>query len=155
MEVLAAIGTGHGTIRRKGQLFLLPPARRFQFNPSISIYPSRQFQSQLQLQLSTNQTLTVVPALGGGGIDGETERSSPLEVKKEIQRCYQLVHRLGRGALYLGSSRVQPAHPHYLLALELSREACLSFSINPFICFFFCCWFLIPIVGIFKLSCPS
>lgn len=151
MEVLAAIGTGHGTISRKRQLFLLPPAMRFQFNPSISINPSPQFQSLLQLQLSTNQTLTVVPALGGGGIDHETERSSPLEVKKEIQRCYQLVHRLGRGALYLGSSRVQPAHPHYLLALELSREACLSFCISPSIC----CWFLMPIVGIFKLSCLS
>lgn len=124
MGLLAGSCIGHATINTRRQLFLLPPAMRSQFNPSISIKPS---QSHLQLQLSTNQNSTVVSALGGGIRDGETERSSPIEVKEEIQRCYQLVHRLGRGALYLGSSRVNPAHPHYLLALELSREACLSF----------------------------
>ncbi|KAH7673302.1 LOG family protein [Dioscorea alata] len=51
-----------------------------------------------------------------------SERSSPLQVRKEIERCYQLIHRLGRGAVYLGSSRVNTGHPHYLQALELARE---------------------------------
>ena len=47
---------------------------------------------------------------------------SCLKIKKEISRCYELVHRLGRGVVYLGSSRMGPDHPHYLQALELGRE---------------------------------
>ncbi|EEF33344.1 probable cytokinin riboside 5'-monophosphate phosphoribohydrolase LOGL10 [Ricinus communis] len=50
------------------------------------------------------------------------ERTSPNEIRKEIERCYELIHRLGRGVVYLGSSRMGPDHPHYLQALELSRE---------------------------------
>ncbi|KAL7217135.1 hypothetical protein ACSBR1_028947 [Camellia fascicularis] len=50
------------------------------------------------------------------------ERTSPNEVKKEIERCYELIHRLGRGVVYLGSSRMGPTHPHYLQALELGKE---------------------------------
>lgn len=49
-------------------------------------------------------------------------RSSPDEVREEIERCYGLIHRLGRGVVYLGSSRVPKEHPHYLQAKELSRE---------------------------------
>ncbi|KAJ6321471.1 hypothetical protein OIU77_011526 [Salix suchowensis] len=45
-----------------------------------------------------------------------------LKIKKEISRCYELVHRLGRGVVYLGSSRMGPDHPHYLQALELGKE---------------------------------
>ncbi|KAJ0046588.1 hypothetical protein Pint_03987 [Pistacia integerrima] len=59
------------------------------------------------------------------------ERTSPLEVRKEIEQCYELIHRLGRGVVYLGSSRMGPDHPHHVQALELSREArylILSFS---------------------------
>ncbi|EOA36148.1 hypothetical protein CARUB_v10009856mg [Capsella rubella] len=51
------------------------------------------------------------------------ERSSPSEVKKELEICFDLIHRLGRGILYLGSARIPPNHPHYLQAQELSREA--------------------------------
>ncbi|EAY90807.1 hypothetical protein OsI_12409 [Oryza sativa Indica Group] len=36
----------------------------------------------------------------------EPERSSPHEVREEIARCFDLVRRLGRGAVYLGSSRI-------------------------------------------------
>jgi hypothetical protein len=50
------------------------------------------------------------------------ERSSPFEVKKELEICFDLVHRLGRGIVYLGSARIPPNHSHYLQAQELSRE---------------------------------
>ncbi|XP_021906140.1 probable cytokinin riboside 5'-monophosphate phosphoribohydrolase LOGL10 isoform X1 [Carica papaya] len=50
------------------------------------------------------------------------ERNSPNEVRKEIARCYELIQRLGRGAVYLGSSRMGPNTSHYLQARELSRE---------------------------------
>ncbi|KAF5727919.1 cytokinin riboside 5'-monophosphate phosphoribohydrolase LOGL10 isoform X1 [Tripterygium wilfordii] len=50
------------------------------------------------------------------------ERTSPNEVRKEIENCYELIHRLGRGVVYLGSSRMGPNHSHYSHALELSRE---------------------------------
>uniref|UniRef100_A0A2P2JLS6 Carboxy-lyase n=1 Tax=Rhizophora mucronata TaxID=61149 RepID=A0A2P2JLS6_RHIMU len=50
------------------------------------------------------------------------ERTSPGEIREEIQRCYELIHRLGRGVTYLGSSRMGPNHPHYLQSLELGKE---------------------------------
>ncbi|KAJ7960862.1 Cytokinin riboside 5'-monophosphate phosphoribohydrolase [Quillaja saponaria] len=50
------------------------------------------------------------------------ERKSPNEVRKEIERCYELIHRLGRGVVYLGSSRMGPGHSHYLQSLELGKE---------------------------------
>ncbi|XP_020579123.1 uncharacterized protein LOC110023850 isoform X2 [Phalaenopsis equestris] len=45
-----------------------------------------------------------------------------LKVKKEIQSCYELIQKLGRGAVYLGSSRVKDDHPHYFQAVKLSRD---------------------------------
>ncbi|XWS09723.1 hypothetical protein CRYUN_Cryun39dG0013700 [Craigia yunnanensis] len=57
----------------------------------------------------------------GEVIDFE-ERTSPNEVRKEIEECYKLIHRLGRGVVYLGSSRMGPGHPHYSQTLELNRE---------------------------------
>lgn len=61
------------------------------------------------------------------------ERTSPIEVKKEIQRCYELIQRLGRGVVYLGSSRMGANHSHYKQTLELGREVanllgCTSWS---------------------------
>ncbi|GAA0183383.1 hypothetical protein LIER_42396 [Lithospermum erythrorhizon] len=61
------------------------------------------------------------------------ERKSPNEVKKEIEQCYELINRLGRGVVYLGSSRMGPNHPHYDLSFELGREVaslleCTSWS---------------------------
>ncbi|KAK9089837.1 hypothetical protein Scep_028919 [Stephania cephalantha] len=58
------------------------------------------------------------------GIDFE-ERTSPNEVKKEIEKCYGLISRLGRGVVYLGSSRMGPDNPHYEKTLELSKEISL------------------------------
>jgi len=52
----------------------------------------------------------------------EPERGSPREVREEITRCYELVSRLGRGAVYLGSSRVPATHPHFHQTAELARE---------------------------------
>ncbi|KAJ9182579.1 hypothetical protein P3X46_006560 [Hevea brasiliensis] len=53
---------------------------------------------------------------------GCDERTSPNEIRKEIERCYELIERLGRGVVYLGSSRMGPDHPHYWKAWELGRE---------------------------------
>ncbi|KAK4275372.1 hypothetical protein QN277_018465 [Acacia crassicarpa] len=50
------------------------------------------------------------------------ERKSPDEVKEEIKRCYELIDRLGRGVVYLGSSRMGPNHSHYMQAQELAKE---------------------------------
>ncbi|XP_010270149.1 PREDICTED: uncharacterized protein LOC104606570 [Nelumbo nucifera] len=50
------------------------------------------------------------------------DRTSPDEVRMEIKRCYELIQKLGRGAVYLGSSRLGQDHPHYMQALELARE---------------------------------
>ncbi|KAK7288520.1 hypothetical protein RIF29_01981 [Crotalaria pallida] len=50
------------------------------------------------------------------------ERKSPNEVREEIKKCYELINRLGRGVLYLGSSRMGPGHSHYVQAQELAKE---------------------------------
>ncbi|KAL2945280.1 Serine/threonine-protein kinase PknE [Bienertia sinuspersici] len=46
-----------------------------------------------------------------------------FKVRKEIEGCYELIHRLGRGVIYIGSARPESDHPHYTQALELSRKA--------------------------------
>ncbi|CAK9155548.1 unnamed protein product [Ilex paraguariensis] len=69
-------------------------------------------------------------------IEGQWEASSAgmtAKVKQEIEQCYELIHRIGRGVVYLGSSRMGPNHPHYTQALELGREVatlldCASWS---------------------------
>ncbi|KAL9236240.1 hypothetical protein vseg_010936 [Gypsophila vaccaria] len=43
-------------------------------------------------------------------------------IRLEIERCYKLIHRLGRGVIYIGSARPGPDHPHYVQSLELSKE---------------------------------
>ncbi|XP_010557514.1 PREDICTED: probable cytokinin riboside 5'-monophosphate phosphoribohydrolase LOGL3 isoform X2 [Tarenaya hassleriana] len=43
-------------------------------------------------------------------------------MRKELERCFDLIHRLGRGVVYLGSARFLPNHSHYLQAQDLSRE---------------------------------
>lgn len=50
------------------------------------------------------------------------ERKSPDEVKEEIKKCYELINRLGRGVVYLGSSRMGPNHSHYVQAQGLAKE---------------------------------
>ncbi|WOK99699.1 hypothetical protein Cni_G08411 [Canna indica] len=53
------------------------------------------------------------------------ERTSVEEVKREIHNCYELVHKLGRGVVYLGSSRLTEGHPHYQQAVQLAAEIAL------------------------------
>ncbi|KAI4306174.1 hypothetical protein L6164_029475 [Bauhinia variegata] len=50
------------------------------------------------------------------------ERKSPSEIREEIKRCYELINKLGRGVVYLGSSRMGPGHSHYLQSQELAKE---------------------------------
>uniref|UniRef100_A0A7N0TDK9 Cytokinin riboside 5'-monophosphate phosphoribohydrolase n=1 Tax=Kalanchoe fedtschenkoi TaxID=63787 RepID=A0A7N0TDK9_KALFE len=50
------------------------------------------------------------------------ERTSPAQVKLEIEQCYKLINRLGRGVVYLGSSRIEPGHSHYSQTQELAKE---------------------------------
>eukprot|EP00268_Persea_americana_P040918 TRINITY_DN40731_c0_g1_i1.p1 TRINITY_DN40731_c0_g1~~TRINITY_DN40731_c0_g1_i1.p1 ORF type:complete len:305 (-),score=57.31 TRINITY_DN40731_c0_g1_i1:281-1195(-) len=75
--------------------------------------------SNLQLKQKIRSTTSVFCRFQS---DGFLERTSPNEVSKEIQRCYQLIHQLGRGVIYLGSSRVKTNHPHYLQTMELAKE---------------------------------
>lgn len=61
------------------------------------------------------------------------ERKSPDEVREEIKKCYELINRLGRGVVYLGSSRMGPGHSHYVQAQGLAKEVgnlldCTSWS---------------------------
>ncbi|RDX83825.1 hypothetical protein CR513_35209, partial [Mucuna pruriens] len=61
------------------------------------------------------------------------ERKSADEVREEIKKCYELINRLGRGVVYLGSSRMGPSHSHYVQAQGLAKEAtnlldCTSWS---------------------------
>ncbi|KAK7305202.1 hypothetical protein VNO77_43103 [Canavalia gladiata] len=50
------------------------------------------------------------------------ERKSPNEVREEIKKCYELINKLGRGVVYLGSSRMGPGHSHYVQAQGLAKE---------------------------------
>lgn len=52
----------------------------------------------------------------------ETNNLLKMQVKKEIEQCYELIHRLGRGVVYLGSSRIGPGHPHYIKTFELGNK---------------------------------
>ncbi|KAG0452007.1 hypothetical protein HPP92_025909 [Vanilla planifolia] len=44
------------------------------------------------------------------------------KVRKEMQNCYELIQRLGRGVVYFGSSRLNDDHPHFLQAIEFARD---------------------------------
>ncbi|KAH1197281.1 hypothetical protein GmHk_18G051100 [Glycine max] len=41
-------------------------------------------------------------------------KKSTLQIKEEIKKCYELINRVGRGVVYLGSSRMGPSHSHYI-----------------------------------------
>ena len=43
-----------------------------------------------------------------------------------MRACYEVVERMGRGAVYLGSARVPEDHPHFQHAKELARDVALA-----------------------------
>lgn len=43
-----------------------------------------------------------------------------------MRACFDLVERMGRGAVYLGSARVPEDHPHFKAAEELARDVATS-----------------------------
>ncbi|KAM7496180.1 hypothetical protein LguiA_020594 [Lonicera macranthoides] len=53
--------------------------------------------------------------------------------KTEIEQCYELIHKLGRGVVYLATLRIGSDQPHYKQTLELGREASFFNSHLPFI----------------------
>ncbi|KAL4554713.1 hypothetical protein LXL04_037315 [Taraxacum kok-saghyz] len=59
-------------------------------------------------------------------VSGENKLVCVGNVKNEIEMCYKLIRRLGRGVVYLGSARMGPGHEHYIQTQELAREASLS-----------------------------
>ncbi|KAJ0607968.1 putative LOG family protein [Helianthus annuus] len=71
--------------------------------------------------------------VSSSNLQADIERSSSTEVKKEIELCYELIRRLGRGVVYLGSARMGPGHTHYIQTQELAKEVanllgCTSWS---------------------------
>jgi hypothetical protein len=71
----------------------------------------------------------------------------PVQVREEMARCFDLVRRLGRGAVYLGSSRVPPTHPHFLQTTELARETS-STTISNLLALTTCCKFQQRVLGL-------
>ena len=43
-----------------------------------------------------------------------------------MRLCYDVVERMGRGAVYLGSARVPEDHPHFAAAKDLARDVALA-----------------------------
>ncbi|XP_010675863.2 probable cytokinin riboside 5'-monophosphate phosphoribohydrolase LOGL10 isoform X1 [Beta vulgaris subsp. vulgaris] len=95
------------------------------FIPKLQSFKQREETQFMNFKLSRRsksfQKIEVGCCKNGNLIDFE-ERTSANEVRKEIERCYELIHRLGRGVIYIGSARPGSDHPHYMQALELSRE---------------------------------
>lgn len=56
------------------------------------------------------------------------ERESPGKVKKEMDACFDVVERMGRGAVYLGSARVPEDHPHFAMARDLARDVATAYD---------------------------
>nr|XP_027191761.1 uncharacterized protein LOC113787189 [Cicer arietinum] len=61
-----------------------------------------------------NATHTPIFVTKQNSIKLEIDRKSPNQVKEEIKQCYELINRLGRGIVYLGSSRMGSSPSHYV-----------------------------------------
>jgi predicted Rossmann-fold nucleotide-binding protein len=57
-----------------------------------------------------------------------SDRESPEAVAAEMRACYDVVARMGRGAVYLGSARVPEDHPHFAAARALSRDVAATYE---------------------------
>ncbi|KAM1857243.1 hypothetical protein ACFX14_007371 [Malus domestica] len=108
-SVLGSVGS-HILVRNSHEGTLKIQSFRERERPTISFELSRSRSYHGRIKSSKSELLDF------------DERTSPNEVRKEIQRCYELIHRLGRGVVYLGSSRMGPDHSHYSKTLELSTE---------------------------------
>ena len=45
-----------------------------------------------------------------------------------MRACYDVVARMGRGAVYLGSARVPEDHPHFAAARALARDVAATYD---------------------------
>ncbi|KAE8704324.1 Lysine decarboxylase family protein isoform 2 [Hibiscus syriacus] len=116
MMGLALLGTSGSYVSVRGS---------HQWNPKFQSFTLKErflLGFNLTKNLRAYNKVTRLPLCKGEFVEFE-ERTSPNEVRKEIDQCYELIHRLGRGVVYLGSSRMGPGHPHYSQTHELSREA--------------------------------
>ncbi len=52
----------------------------------------------------------------------EQQRKSADRMKHEILQCFDVINRMGRGVVYLGSARLKPGSPMYEESRELGRE---------------------------------
>ncbi|KAJ0935552.1 putative LOG family protein [Helianthus annuus] len=97
----------------------------------VTLTSSKGFQDSLPK--SDHCTISKPHRVSSSNLQADTERSSSTEVKKEIELCYELIRRLGRGVVYLGSARMGPGHTHYIQTQELAKEVanllgCTSWS---------------------------
>ncbi|KAL8469799.1 hypothetical protein ACS0TY_032603 [Phlomoides rotata] len=90
--------------------------------PRLPVYGNKKFMVKIKFpEIHRRSQSTSSLYCKFEGINFE-ERTSPVEVKKEIEKCYELITRLGRGVVYLGSARLGLNHPHYEQAFELGKE---------------------------------
>ncbi len=52
----------------------------------------------------------------------EGMRQSARKVAEEMLSCYEVIEKVGRGVVYLGSARTKPGEKEYELGVELGRE---------------------------------
>ncbi|XP_057765548.1 cytokinin riboside 5'-monophosphate phosphoribohydrolase LOG2 [Salvia miltiorrhiza] len=99
------------------------PPRRCRFTKIPSVAGNRKRTASLKITEIYRKAQTQSPrpvCCKFEGIDFE-ERTSPAEVKREIENCYELIRRLGRGVVYLGSARLGPGHPHFVRSFQLAK----------------------------------
>ncbi|KAL1534086.1 putative cytokinin riboside 5'-monophosphate phosphoribohydrolase LOGL10 [Salvia divinorum] len=101
----------------------LNPLRQCRFSKTPSVAGNQKLTADLKIteiygKAQTQPTRSIYCKLQGTDFE---ERTSPAEVKREIEKCYELIGRLGRGVVYLGSARFGPEHPHFVRSFELAK----------------------------------
>ena len=61
-----------------------------------------------------------------GVVQCAAPRGEPRRSVSRDRPCYDVVERMGRGAVYLGSARVPEDHPHFAAAKDLARDVALA-----------------------------
>ncbi|KAH7287597.1 hypothetical protein KP509_32G064500 [Ceratopteris richardii] len=99
------------------------------YSPDDNELISTKVPSNLFLRSPCNVSVLCCSVSDSSGVSSQKRtmnmRRSADEVRDEILRCYDIIHKLGKGVVYLGSSRVGPDHPHFSMAMELGREVAL------------------------------